>query len=208
MGEGDFFMRVWWFSTKGLPNQEMMQVCFPHYFSYVLLFFSASFPNKQRGKDEYAFRWQLLFFAVVFFLKGLGHTARSIDCLHGAIGNLSEDSAPVGVLQSQWSRGTSEISAEKTLGWFKSEKGLPPFWKIRKLKKTPWRWLEGAKMCQVPFFFSGFFQGKFQGFNSTRHWWFASFSWVIWGGFGWMPFSWRLTWRKFVRPGGVTGRLA
>lgn len=164
-------MRVWWFSTKGSPNQEMMQVCFPHYFSYVLLFFSASFPPKkmERMNMKHAFCWQLLFFAVVFFLKGLGHTARSIDCLHGAIGNLSEDSAPVGVLQSQWSRGTSEISAEKHyIGWFKSEKGLPPFWKIRKLKKkTPRRWLEGAKMCQVRFFFPGF-PGKVPGFSTQQ----------------------------------------
>lgn len=49
-----FSMRVWWFSTKGSPNQEMMQVCFPHYFSYVLLFFFRQFsPQQKKGKDEY-----------------------------------------------------------------------------------------------------------------------------------------------------------
>lgn len=149
--------------------------------------------KKERMNMKHAFRWQLLVFAVVFcFLKGLGHTARSIDCLHGAIGNLSEDSAPVGVFQSQWSRGASEISAEK---------------------HQLWRWLEGAKMCQVPFFFFRGFQGKFHGFNSTRHMlkrlkkkvvlpllagWFEEV-------FGWMPFSWRLTWRKNCETWGCHG---
>lgn len=87
-------------------------------------------------------------------------------------------------------------------------------------RKTPA--LEVTRRCQdvpSPFFFSG---ESSRVFNSTRHrlkrlkkWWFASFSWMIWGFFGWMPFSWILTWRKFVRPRklegstvGVTGRLA
>lgn len=141
-------------------------------FLHVVVFLpQVSPPKKRKG-----WIWNMHFvgncwFSLLFdvFWKGLGHAARSTDCLHGAIGNLSEDSAPVGVLQSQWSRGTSEISAEKHyIGWFKSEKGLPPFWKIRKLKKkTPRRWLEGAKMCQVRFFFPGF-PGKVPGFSTQQ----------------------------------------
>lgn len=30
-----------------------MQVCFPHYFSYMLLFFCRKFPPPKKGKDEY-----------------------------------------------------------------------------------------------------------------------------------------------------------
>ena len=200
--------RVGWFSIKGsqqqkiTPSQEMMQVCFPHYFSYVLLFFFPQvFPTKktERMNMKHAFRWQLLFFAVGFcFLKGLGHTARSIDCLHGAIGNLSEDSAPVGVFQSQWSRGTSEISAEKT----------PPFEVTRRCQDVP------SPLFFL--FFSGFFGGKFQGFlyNSTKttcwkglkkNGGFAFFSWMIWGGFWLDAIFWRLTWRKNCETWGCHG---
>ena len=191
-------MRVWWFSTKGSPNQEMMQVCFPHYFSYVLLFFSASFPPQKKGKDEYetcislataGFRCCFLFFC---FLKR--------PWPHSKINWLSS--------WSNW----------KSIRRFSASWCVPKPMKSGSLRdfgrKTPA--LEVTRRCQdVPspvFFFRGF-QGKFHGFNSTRHMlkrlkkkvvlpllagWFEEV-------FGWMPFSWRLTWRKNCETWGCHG---
>lgn len=178
---------------RSSPIRRWSNICLPHYFFLVLdvVFFFRNFAlNKTEGWNNCC----CSSFGCCF-LKGLGHAARSIDGLHGAIGNVSEDSAPVGVFQSQWSRGTPEVSAEKSKVDSKPE------------KTTPWRWLEGAKSG----FFVGF-PGKLQAFKSknmlkrpTR--WFPSFSWLIWWVFGWMlslQFPDAIPWRK-VSPGKLEG---
>lgn len=179
-GEGDLFMRVWWFSIKGpqqkksRPVRRWCKFVFRLTFLTCCCFFFRKFSQqkkKERMNMKHAFRWQLLFFV---FWKALA---------------TQQDQLTVFMEQLEiYQKIQRQLVCSKA-----NEVGEPQ--RFRPKKHHLWRWLEGAKMCQVPFFlfFSGFFGGKFQGFlyNSTKthvekakkNGGVASFSWMIWGGF-------------------------